>query len=192
MPTDGLFDSFVKISYHSAFAVHSHTIPIRPLISTGLGDPGTLENWTGTPIAADTMVESLIDLLAVTVPATTIYDKYTLYKWNAVTSLFNPVYEKAYPVTGSAAGLIGQARAVQGTITFRTLGFGLLKLVFLDRPYNNTWGNLLTPPADYTDVIAEITDANQGWSGRDNTRPFNFTNVSISLNKRLRRKYGMV
>lgn len=190
--TDGLQDSYVKIGYHSAFAVHSHTIPTRPLITTGLGDAGTIENWNGAPVAADTMVEALIDLFGPTVPSTTVYDKYTLYTWNPTTKIFNPVFEKAYSVTGSAAGLTGQAKAVQGTISFRTLGFGLLKLVFLDRPYNNTWGNLLTAPADYATVIAEITDADNAWSGRDNTRPFNFTNVSISLNKRLRRKYGMI
>lgn len=192
MATDGLIDSFAKIFYHSAQGVHTHTIPTRPLVTTGLGDPGTLENWNGTPIAADTMVEDLMDLLGEVVPSTTVYDKYTLYKWNPITEVFNPVYEAAHSVEGSAVGLSGQAAAVQTTLSIRTLGFSLLKLVLLDRPNNNTWGNQYTMPADYTEVVAALTSADLAWSGRDNTRPFNFTNVSISLNKRLRRKYGMI
>jgi len=192
MPTDGLIDSYAKIWYHSAFGVHSHTIPTRPLVTTGLGDPGDYVNWNGATVPADTMVETMMDKLAEAVPASTVYDKYTLYKWNPTTEVFNPVYEEAYSVTGSAAGLTGQAKAVQVTISIRTLGFGLLKIVLLDRPNNNTWGNQLTMPADYTEIVAEATSADNAWSGRDDTRPFNFTNVSVSLNKRLRRKYGMI
>jgi hypothetical protein len=192
MATDGLMDSYAKIWYHSAQGVHSHTIPTRPLNTTGLGDPGDYENWNGGTSPADAMVEGLMDKLAEVVPSTTVYDKYTLYKWNPTTEIFNPVYEAAYPVTGSAVGLTGQAAAVQVTVSFRTLGFGILKLVLLDRPNNNTWGNQYTMPADYTEVVAEITNPDLAWSGRDNFRPFNFTNVTISLNKRLRRKYGMI
>lgn len=191
MATDGLYDSYAKISYHSAYSTHTHTIPTRPLVTTGLGDPGTLSNWNGEAIPADTMVKTLMDKLAEVVPSTTIYDKFTLYKWNPVTEIFNPVYEESYTVTGSASGLTGQAKAVQNTVSIRTLGFGLLKLVLLDRPSNNTWGNVYSDTT-YTECIAELVSADNAWSGRDNTRPFNFTNVSISLNKRLRRKYGMI
>lgn len=191
MATDGLVDSYVKIWYHTAYAIHSHTIPTRPLVTTGLGDPGTLENWNGGSIAADTMAEDLVDLLAAVVPATTTYDKYTLYKYNATTEIFNPVYEAAYSVVGSGVGLTGQAAAVQVTVSIRTLGFSLLKCVFLDRQTNDTWGNIFTV-SDFSDVVDELTDPDKAWSGRDNTRPFNFTNISISLNKRLRRKYGMI
>lgn len=191
MATDGLIDSYAKIWYHSAYAVHSHTIPVRPLVTTGLGDPGTLTNWNGGSIPADTMVTDFMDLLAAAVPSTTIYDKFTLYKYNAATEVFNPVYEAAHSVTGSGAGLTGQAKAVQVTVSIRTLGFSLLKLVLLDRPTANTWGNIFTE-ADFTDCITALTDPDQAWSGRDDTRPFNFTNTSVSLNKRLRRKYGMI
>jgi hypothetical protein len=191
MATDGLFDSYVKIYYHSAFAPHSHTIPIRPIETTGLGDAGTLLNWSGDSIAADTMVKTMIDKMAEIIPSTTVYDKYTLYKWNPVTLVFNPVFEETYSVTGSAVGLTGQAKAVQNTLSIRTLGFGLLKIVFLDRPSNNTWGNDYDMTT-FTEIIAEATSAENAWAGRDNTRPFNATNVSISLNKRLRRKYNMI
>lgn len=192
MATDGLIDSYAKIWYHTAQGIHSHTIPMRPLLTAGLGDPGNVMAWNDEEVAADEMVEGLMDLLAEVVPSTTVYDKYTLYKWNPTTEVFNPVYEAPHSVTGSAEGLTGQAAAVQTTISIRTLGFSLLKLVLLDRPNNNTWGNQYTMPADYTEVIAALTGDEFGWSGRDNTRPFNFTNVSISLNKRLRRKYGMI
>lgn len=185
-------DSFTKIYYHTSFATHSHTIPTRTITTLGLGDPGTLESWNGDPIPADTMVKTLMDKLGEAVPSTTLYDKFVLYRWNIATLEYNPVYEEAYSVTGSAAGLTGQAKAVQVTVTHKTLGFSFLKLVFLDRPNNNTWGNQIPTPADYTEIVAEITSLDNAWSGRDNTRPAFSTGASASLNKRLRRKYGMI
>lgn len=191
MPTDGLFDSYVKIFYHSAYAIHSHTIPTTPLISTGLGDAGSYLNWNGAEIEADVMVKAMMDAMAATVVATTIYDKFTLYKWNATTEVFNPMYEESYSVAGSYVGGTGQAAAVQQTVSIRTLGFSLLKLVFLDRASGGFFGNVYSD-GTFADVIAEATNPDNAWSGRDNTRPFSYTNTSISLNKRLRRKYGMI
>lgn len=188
---DDLGPAYVKIAYHSAFGIHSHTLPTRELVTTGLGDSGSYDTWDEGTIAAATMVETFIDKCVEVVPSTTVYDKYTLYSWNNETQIYNPIFEKSYGGAGTAVGLTGQAKAVQQTISFRTIGFGLLKVAFLDRPGGNNWGNI-DPGETWTEIIAEITAASNAWSGRDQYRPFNYTNTSVSLNKRLRRKYGMI
>lgn len=186
------YDSFAKIWYHSASAVHSHSIPTRPLVQAVLGTPGEFEAWDESNIAADVMVKALVDKLAEVVPSTTIYDRYELHTWRAELGEYKPVWKEAYNKAGSAVGLTGEALANQNTLTFSTLGLGILKLVFLQRPNNDTWGNQAPVPSDYAEVVAEITAATNAWSGRDNFRPYTATNVTISQNKRLRRKFNMI
>lgn len=192
MPTLYTTDSFCKIWYHTAHAVHAHQIPTKAITYSELGDPGVLTAWNGDPVNTDEMVKVMMDKLGEVVPNTTVYDRFVLYKWNTATLEYNPFYEESYSVTGSAAGLSGQAKAVQCTLSIKTLGFSLLKIVLLDRPNNNTWGNQVPVPTDYAEIVTEATALTNGWAGRDNTRPAIATNVSVSLNKRLRRKYGMI
>lgn len=191
MPTLYTSDSFAKIQYATAFGVHSSTIPFRLVSTLGLGDPGTVESWNGDPISPATMVETMIDKMAEVVPSTTTFNKYTLYKWNGDIEEYQPFYEAASGIAGSAVGLTGQAKAVQQTVSIKTLGFGLLKIVFLDRASGGVFGNVF-PDATMTEIVAEAVSLDNAWCGRDQTRPAIFTNTSISLNKRLRRKYGMV
>lgn len=192
MPTPYTTDSYIKIFYTTAFGVHSHTVPCRPIVTVGLGDPGSVETWGGDDTGPDTMAKALIDKLMEVVPATTSYNKYVLYKWQPAEFYYAPFFEESYGGAGTAVGLSGQAKANQNTLSIRTAGFSLLKLVLLDRPNNNTWGNQSPVPSDYAEVVEQLTSPDQAWSGRDNTRPVSATNVTISQNKRLRRKYGMI
>lgn len=192
MPTAYTTDSYVKIWYTTAYATHSHTIPTRAIETTGLGDSGNIENWDGSTQAVAAMVITLMDKLIEIVPASTTYSRFTLYKWQPTELYYAPFYEESYGGAGTGAGLTGNAKAVQATVSIRTAGFSLLKLVFLDRPRANYFGNTAPVPIDYTEVVAELTSGANGWSGRDGTKPMFGTNESISLNKRLRRKYGMI
>jgi len=192
MPTDGLVPAYVQIAYHSGFGQHMMTLPTRELTTTGLGDPGSYEAWDFSTIAADVMVEALIDELGLAVPSSIIFDNYTIFRKPTTLDDAQPVFTKTYPVTGAETGLTGQARAVQVTLSFRTEGFGQARLVVLDRPVNGNFGSFIDPTGDFEDVIAEFTAVTNAWSGRDGFRPAAYTNTSISLNKRLRRKYGMI
>lgn len=186
------YDSFAKIWYHTATAVHSHSIPTRPLLWETPGVAGSFTNWSEAVIPADEMVEDLIDKLKEVVLSTTVYDRYELHKWQPGLEEYKPVFRKAYNAAGTATGLTGEYLANQNTLSFSTVGLGLLKVVFLQRPNNNTWGNQNPVPADYDEVVAEIVDPTNAWSGRDNTRPYTATNVTVSQNLRLRRKFNMI
>lgn len=192
MATDGKYPAYVEIEYHSPFSTHTMTLMMRAIASSGIGDPGVVETWSGGSIATDDMVESMIDTLALAVPSTIVYDNYTIFTVPTPTADPQPLYTKLYSVTGSETGLTGQAKATQVTLSFRTEAFGQARIVFLDRPANGNYGSFVDPLGDMAGVIAEFTDPLKAWSGRDNFRPAAYTNTSISLNKRLRRKYGMI
>jgi len=192
MPTNKLFPAYVQIDYHSAFGTHVMTLPTRALNTTGIGDPGSYEAWDFSTIAADVMVEALIDLLGAAVPAAMTFDAYTLYKVPGIEESPQPVFTKPYLVIGTAVGLTGHAKANQITVGFKTEAFGDSRIVILDRPANGNYGSFTDPGAELQDVIDEFILPSNAWAGRDDARPAAFTNVSISLNKRLRRKYGMI
>ncbi len=192
MPTDKLFPAFVKIDYHSAFGAHVMTLCTRELATTGIGDPGSYEAWDFSTIAADVMIENFIDLFAAAIPAAMTVDAYTIYKVPTIGAPPQPVYTSPYVTVGSAAGLTGQAKAVQVTIGFKTELFGDARIVVLDRPVNGSFGSFTDPGAEFAALGAEFMAATNAWAGRDNARPAALTNASITLNKRLRRKYDMI
>ena len=192
MATDGHFPAYVEIDYHSPYGTHTATYNMREVSSSGLGDAGTVETWAGGTLGVDEMVEDLIDALAGAVPSTIVYDAYTVYRVPTVGASPQPIFTSAYSATGTETGLTGQAKAVQVTLSFRTEGFGQARVVVLDRPVDGNFGSFIDPSGDFAGVIAEFTDPTNAWAGADNTRPAAYTNTSISLNRRLRRKYGMI
>jgi len=191
---NNLYPSWVRINYHSAFGTHTMTLPTLRWNAGTLGNPGTFDTHDAAGIAADVMVEAFVDLLAPKVPSTTVFDNYEIFNAPvlSVPLVADPVYGAALAVAGSLASPTGAAKAVQYTIGMRTVLFGRSQIVLLDVPSGNTWGNVTTPDGATQDIIDEFTADTNGWAGRDGGRPFYFTNISISMNKRLRRKYGMI
>lgn len=191
---NNLYPSYAKINYHSIFGIHSMSLPTLRWNAGTLGTPGTFDTHDGAGIAADVMVKALVDLLAAKVPSTTVFDNYEIFNAPTLSNplVFNPVYGEALAVDGTLASPTGAAKAVQYTIGMRTVLFGRSQIVLLDVPSGNTWGNVTTPDSATQDIIDEWTADTNGWAGRDGGRPFYFTNISISMNKRLRRKYGMI
>ena len=183
---------YVEIEYASPFGQHTSTLNTRPLSTTGIGDSGTYESWDGGTVSAQLMIENMIDALQDAVPSTIAYTNYTIYRWVNPTADPNPVFTKAYTAVGTEVGLTGQAKAVSVTIGFKTEAFGNARIVVLDRPVNGNFGSFVDPAGDFAGVIAEFTDAANAWSGVDQFRPAQYTNTSISLSKRLRRKYRMI
>lgn len=191
---NNLYPSYVQVDYHSLYGTHSMTLPTLRWDAGLLGDPGEFETHDGMGIAADTMVEALIALFQPLYPTSVVFDTYTIFNAPvlSVPLVFNPVYGASLALAGTDLTPEGVDKAVQYSIGFRTVLFGRSQIVLLDKPAGNTWGNVTTPDAATDDIIAEWTGEANGWAGRDNGRPFYFTNISISMNKRLRRKYGMV
>lgn len=191
---NNLYPAYVQIAYHSAYGNHIMTLPTLDWTAGVLGAPGEFETHDGVGIAANTMVEALVATFLPFYGSTVVFDTYTIFKSPAlsVPLVFNPVYQAALGDAGSDATPLGVDKAVQYTIGFRTVTFGRSQVVLLDKPAGNTWGNVTTPDAETLALIAEFTAESNGWAGRDNGRPFTFTNISISMNKRLRRKYGMI
>lgn len=186
-----LYPTYIQIAYQSAFGNHVATRTASEWTGTGLGDPGTFTAWNASTIAGDVMVEALIDAMASEfLPSTTIQN-YTIFRVPAPGEAGQPVYTKAYPTSGTLVDT-GQAKAVQYTVSFRTFAFGIVHFPFLDSPASNIFGNIPTASARDTDVIAELTSPANAWSGRDGAQIGTFLDVSVSLNKRLRRKYNMI
>lgn len=191
---NNLYPSYVQIRYHSIYGNHTMTLPTLRWNAGDLGTPGTFDTHDGVGIAADTMVEALVDTFLGFYPATVIFDTYEIFNAPVLSTplVFNPVYGASLALEGADATPLGVDKAVQYTIGMRTTLFGRVQIVFLDIPTGNTWGNVTTPDAAVNAVLAEFTATTNGWAGRDGGRPFYFTNISISMNKRLRRKYGMI
>lgn len=183
--------SYVKIDYHSPYGMHSHTLPTLQWSSTGLGNPGSFATHDTVGMAGDIMVTVLVDLLAENVPDTIQYDAFTIFNFDADQDRFLPVYGLSYVAVGSLV-VVGQQKAVQVTYSLFTELFHQFKLVLLDRPCANVWGNTTVLAATESPIITQLTDSGNGWAGRDGARPFLYRGTSISLNKRLRRKYGMI
>jgi hypothetical protein len=191
---NNLYPSYVQVAYHSAYGNHTMTLPTLQWTAGLLGEPGEFATHDAAGIAADVMVEALVDTFLPFYGTTVTFDTYTIFNSPAlsVPLVFNPVYQASLALDGTDATPDGVDKAVQYTIGFRTVAFGRSQVVLLDKPAGNTWGNVTTPDAATLALIAEWTADSNGWAGRDNARPFTFTNISISMNKRLRRKYGMI
>jgi len=191
---NNLYPSYVAIDYTTPYAQHRMTLPTLRWNSGGLGLPGTFDTHDAVGIAADEMVEALMDLLAPFYGDTTTFTNYTIFNAPVLSTplVFNPVFEKFYSVEGSNPTPSGVDKATQYTIGMRTVAYGRSQVVLLDKASGNTWGNVYTMDTPTTNFVAEFSLESNGWAGRDNARPYTFTNISISLNKRLRRKYGMI
>ena len=192
MATDGRYPAYVEINYRSPWGPHTMTLCMRAIATTGLGDAGTVETWSGGTLSTEVMVEEMIDELIAATPSAIVWEAYTLFSLPTPVSDPQPIFTSAYGGPGTEAGLTGQAQAVSVTLGFRTEAFGHARIVVLDRPVNGNFGSFVVPAGDFAGVISAFTSPTNAWAGRDNFRPAAYTNTSISLNKRLRRKYGMI
>lgn len=194
MPTtlNRLYPSFVAIDYTSQWGQHRQTIPTLQWNGSGLGDPGTFDTHDSVGIVSTVMIDALIAVYRPILPEEITLVSYTIYNLPTMTSIPQPVYGEAIGLAGTDSTTIGQARATQWTLSIRTTAFGLFKFTVLDRANGNVWGNVTTMDSVTEDLFDEICSAGNGWSGRGGGRPLSFMGISVSLNKRLRRKYDMV
>lgn len=187
-----LYPAFVVIDYTSEFGQHKQTLPTLAWSGTGLGDPGNFDTHDAVGVSALTMITAFITARRALIPDTTNLVSYTIYNMPTMTSIPQPVYTAAIGLAGTDVTTTGQAKAVQWTMSIRSTNFGILRYTELDRPSNDNWGNVTSMDAAALGVFNELSDAGMGWAARDNGKPGGFMGISITLNKRLRRKYDMV
>lgn len=191
---NSLYPAFVRIEYHSAFGPHTMTIPIKGYDGDISGDTaGNIPTWAGGSIAADDMVEALVDVLKALFDDDTHFDSFTIFTMASAEADPRPAYSQALTQVGTATASVWN-KAVEKTLTFRTTEFGLAKLTLMDAGNDGTFP-LITPgtaTTEVNDIIDEFTAVANGWSGRDNGRPSQFIQMSATLNEKLRRAYRLV
>jgi len=191
MALDGLYPSFVRINYASAFAPHTMTIPTKQWSGVP-GSPGVFETWDAVGVAGDVMVEALVTAMLPNNLPTTTFISYEIYDVPVIDE--PPVWRFGAFLTGQVGTLVdtGTAKAVSYTMTFKCADGKNLFIVNLDTPVGNVFGNVYGLSARDADIATEIMLPGNGWQGRQGAQPIAFSNITISLNKRLRRKYDMI
>jgi hypothetical protein len=188
---NGLFPSFVKLFYHSAYAPHVQTIPTKQWYP-GIAGLGFFNNWFELPVDASDMIDAFVAKEKVVMPPGTTFDYWEIWNYPDPDSLPQPVQTGTLGVVGTSAGT-GWSKAVEQTFLMRTTGFGLAKLVLLDVPTDNFFGKVaaadFTTP--YNDLVNIFMDENWAWSGRDNNRASIVKQATITLNEKLRRSYKL-
>lgn len=192
MALDGLYPSFVRIHYTSEFAPHVQTIPTRQWTGDA-GSPGTYLAWDGvTTVNADEMVEAMITAELANNPDTTTFTYYEIFDVPVIDE--PPVWKFAKFLSGQVGTLVatGQAAAVQYTMSFKCADGQRIQIINLDTPVGNVWGNINGLSPRDADIAAELTNTTNAWQGRQGGQPITFTNITVSMNKKLRREYHMI
>lgn len=192
---NSLFPAFVEYEYTTPFGPHSGILPLGFL--PDFGDTATLttiETWNGGLKSLPTMVTNMINALSNYYTADSAFTLYST--WSLATPTSDPVYKETFRFTPTIEGGgadIGWSKAVQLTHSFRTVNGGVSKLVCLDGGSFENFDLQVDPTgsADLLAVIAEWTDEDNAWAGRDTTRPAVFLQLSKTLNEKLRRAYRM-
>lgn len=188
-----LYPSCVRINYHSAYAPHSQLIPtLQWNDAVSSGGTGTFDTHAGGPIDADTMINALAAVLAGILPDTASFDSYIIYNVDNTTEQLIPQVSKPMVIAGLDT-TPGWDKATQVTMNWRTLDVSLFKIVLLDCATNNSFDKTLALPGSGVlfDADALVTDVDNGWAGRDNTKPASFISQTVTLNEALRKRYRM-
>lgn len=192
--TNSLAPAFVQINYHSDVALHTMRIPTNnwsPVASTN--NHGQFDTWNAGDIDAEDMVEALVTLMLPLMPTSVTFDNWVIFTQADEDS--DPL-----PQTGeSFSAMVGSAaaswyKAVQITISARTVNFNIAKLVLLDAASGGAFAPAFSLPggSPLEALFNEWSDLDNGWSGRDNTRPNQFISSTATLNEKLRRSEHLV
>jgi hypothetical protein len=191
----GLQPSYLRLDYHSSYAPHSQTIPVKQWLPTSItGVMGSFVNWNGVPVDAEDMVDAFVDEAKALLPTTSGYDFATIFNYDSGADKFIPVGGKALAVAGTMTPA-SPNKAVSLTLNMRTIGGQAFKLVFLDYVLGAAEFNKIRASAfsaGMVDTLTQIADINNAWSGRDNTRPSAPISGTFDVNNALRKQYRMI
>lgn len=188
-----LYPSCVRINYHSPIAPHSQLIPTLQWNDVASpGGAGTFTTHSAGSVDADDMINNLANALSAILPDGSTFDSYIIYNVDPDTEQLIPQTSKAMVIAG-LDDTPGWWKAAQTTMTWRTIDANLFKIVVLDSATNNLFDKTLALPGAGAlfEVDELVTDIDQGWAGRDNTRPGTFVSQTVTLNEALRKRYRL-
>lgn len=191
MAPNSRYPAFVVVQYHSPFGIHNKSLCTLEW-NPGGGASGQFNTHNSGVVDAEDMIVDLLTLEAEFMPTTVNYDGYTIFTMDTPTSDPVPRYAADISIPGTVA-VPGWYKAAQATWTFRTSLFGIAKVVQLDVATLNSFEKILsgTVSADQIAFIAQYTNPDEGWAGRDGGRPATFVQLAFDLNDKLRAEYGL-
>jgi hypothetical protein len=191
---NSLYPAFVRIEYHSAYAPHTMTIPTTQWTGppTSAFTSGEFDQWDAGSIEADVMIQALVDSLKAMFNNDVVFDGYTIYRIQALGLDPEPVYSAALSQVGTNISTAWH-KAVQLTMVWRTAEFGIFKIVLMDAAGDGTFGRTgnFSAISPFSVLHNLVVDPDNGWSGRDNARPNQALQLSLTLNEKLRRAYRL-
>lgn len=178
----------VQLFYHSAFGVHTQTLPTLPYLDAS----DEFETWGGGAIDAEDMITALITTFLPLFPDTVVYDSYRIFTQGDEESL--PFLRKIANLTGldgtSVTG--GWSKAVQGTLSALGEDGSKARITLLDSDSNNDFSLITSLTGAVLPAIMDEWGATtNGWSTRGDSKPNTFLEYSKTLNEALRREYRM-
>jgi len=183
----------IQIHYADTLSPHTATLTTRAPDAPVVGTIPSYPSWDGIgSVTADVMVENLVTAMLTNVLPMTTFVSYDVF--DAPDPLQPPRWLYTAFLTSQVGTLVntGTFKAVSYTMSFRCDDGGLLKVINLNTPVGNVFGNVVGLSARDADIATEILLPANAWSGKQGGQPIAFTNITISLNKRLRRKYDMI
>lgn len=191
MAPHSLSPASVVIDYHSAYAPHKMTLPTLEWFPTSItGTLGSYEAHNGSPVDAEVMITTLIDLLKVFMKTNAAFDNITIYTQATATSPNIPRASLAIATAGTAT--TGDEAAVSATWNFKTSLNGDAKVVLLDTPIPATWFNRILPAGfsgGQTAVSNAMRASASAWSGRDDGQLNTVRSITYDLNDKLQKMY---
>jgi hypothetical protein len=192
MAPNTLVPASIIIKYHSQWAPHTMTIPTKDWIPTPVsGDLGSYLAWDGSTVDGEVMVNALVNVLKPFCQPGTSFDEATVYTKASVAAPNIPRKSVALTQVGTSSST-QPAKGIAYTFHFRTLAYGISKLMLLDVPIGSNWFAPILPAGfDAVALALEAAFINQAaaWAGRDDTRPELMNKITVDLNDKLQRQY---
>lgn len=189
-----LYPGFCLVEYHSNKGQHKMTLPTRnwnPL--GGTTGHGGFEAWDSSDRDADEMIIDLVTELCKICSDEVDFDRYTYYQIDEPGASPHPVASDTLDALTGIDGTPGWFLAVQFQYTMYDTEFGTSKLVLLDASSNNNFAKRLPGglSADELAPFTEFSKVTNAWSSRNGARPSALRSLTVDLNDKLRKEYGL-
>lgn len=189
---NSLSPAFFRLFYHTAFGVHTQTIPTLAWdADLGTNGAGGYLNWLGAEVDAQDMIFAIVEELNDFMPSTAVYDNAIIY--TQADAEADALPQASVDLGEAGTGMGADVPASQTTMTLRTTNFGIFKLIWFDATPNTDFlpQRSLPGSGQPLDLYNVVTSTSWAFAGRDNGRPNQFIQVSYTLNEALRRAYRL-
>lgn len=190
MTINSLSPGFVKIRYARGAVSHTQTLPVIPALTPVVDEPPTFLTKGGGSVGMSAAIDGF---MAVFKPLFfSDVDFASAEFWSQPTPTDDPIWIYNYPIALSGTGTGSSAIAGQGTLTLRTSGGGIAKLMAME-----CITSLLTVPVSsfpfpvgsIATLAAYMTHLTNAWIvGRDGYFPAVPIKFTTKTNDALRRK----